>query len=125
MRKGKLFEGDVLLLEAFQEATLEDGKKVCEACLFELITEALKSGAQPSGVYDSQPVKLNTVFVGESKEYKIYLQDPMNGEIRRVDFGSKNGKRKNGSKPRRFRTVHKCGDPLDPYSQWSCLKNNT
>lgn len=125
MRKGKLFEGDVLIMEAFQEAVLDDGRKACEACLFELITDSIRNPRPQIGVYEAMKVKLNTVFSGDVKEYKIYVEDPQNSDIKRIDFGAKNGKRSNGSKPRRFRTVHKCGDPSDPKSQWSCLKNNT
>ncbi len=125
MRKGKLFEGNILIMEAFQDATLDNGRKACEACLFELITDSIRRPKQEVGVYEQMKVKLNTVFSGDVKEYKIYVEDPQNSDIRKIEFGSKNGRLSTGSKPRKFRTVHKCGDNTDLTSSWSCLKNNT
>ena len=125
MKEGKFYEGRALIVEAFQEATLDDGRKACEACLFELITSSIRNPTQDSGTYDSQTVKLNRVLSGDVKEYKIYVEDPEGHQIRRIDFGPKNGKKTNGSRPRRFRTVHRCGDLGDPKAQWSCLKDNT
>jgi len=126
MKKGKLFEGDVLLImETFQNATLEDGRAVCEACLFELITEAIKDPTKiKSGVYEGAPVKINKVFSGDVKKYKVFLLDPDSGEVRKVEFGKMNGKSNGKSKPRKFRTVHRCGDNSDLSNSWSCLNNS-
>jgi hypothetical protein len=123
MRKGKLFEGDILIMEAFHNATLDDGREVCEACLFELITEDIRKPKKQFGVYENARVKLNRVFSGDSKEYKIFVLDPDEGVVRKIDFGPINGKSPRGSKPRKFRTVHKCGDNSNPSHSWSCLKN--
>ena len=35
-----IYEGDDVILELFEGATLEEGDLVCEACLFEVLQEA-------------------------------------------------------------------------------------
>ena len=121
MRNGKLFEGNIMILEHFQDAQLDDGRKVCEACLFERITDAVHN---PSIIkkaeYNGSPVVINKPLKGQQRKWKIYLPDPLTSEIKRVDFGSVQISKK--EKPRRFRTVHKCGDPKDPKTHWSCLE---
>ena len=119
MREGKIYEGDILVMEAFQDATLDNGNKVCEACLFELITNNIRKPKDSTGEYEDTKVKLNKVFSGDVKEYKIYVQDPRSPDIvRKIDFG-KSAVRTNGNgKPRKFKTVHKCGHPSHA---WSCL----
>ena len=121
MRKGKLFEGNMIILEHFQEAVLDDGRKVCEACLFERITSTVRNPKLISkGDYEGSIVVLNKPLKGQIRRYKIYIPDPQTNKIRRVDFGSDNPSQ--SEKPRRFRTVHKCGDPSDPLTHWSCLE---
>tara|TARA_B100001094_G_C18179502_1_gene800006 strand:- start:2060 stop:2434 length:375 start_codon:yes stop_codon:yes gene_type:complete len=124
MRKGKLFEGDALLImETFQNATLENGRAVCEACLFELITESIENPSiiKP-GIYNKEPVKINKVLSGDIKKYKVFLIDPETGETKKVEFGKKNDNNNEKSKPRKFRTVHRCGENSDLSNSWSCLK---
>jgi hypothetical protein len=120
MRKGKLYEGNAMILEHFQNAQLEDGTPVCEACLFEKITSSIKSTSQNSGIYDGSQVMLNKPLKGKIRRYKIYLEDPRSSQVRRVDFGSDSLSSK--EKPRRFKTTHRCGDPRDPKTHWSCLE---
>ena len=120
MKKGKLYEGNVMILEHFQDAQLEDGSPVCEACLFEKIKASIKSPQKGKGVYEGAPVPLDRPLKGSTRRYKIYLQDPQTSEVRRVDFGAESLSSK--EKPRRFKTVHRCGDPRDPKTHWSCLE---
>jgi hypothetical protein len=122
MREGKIYEGDILIMEAFQDATLDNGMKACEACLFELITDGIRSPKNATGEYEEVRVKLNKVFSGDAKEYKIYVQDPRNPDItRKIDFGRSAVRTNGNGKPRKFKTVHKCGHPS---GAWSCLKNS-
>ena len=121
MKKGKVFKGNVLIMEQFQDAQLEDGRTVCEACLFEHINKCIRDrNSQRKSVYEGAAVVLNKPVRGSVKRYKIYIEDPRTSDVRRVDFGAKNLTSK--EKPRKFRTVHKCGDPNDPNSHWSCLE---
>ena len=70
MRKGKLFEGDIKLLEHFHNAILDDGRKVCEACLFERITSAVRNPSLVSnGEYDNVAVVLNKPLKGDMNYY--------------------------------------------------------
>ena len=122
MRQGKIYEGNALLLEAFQNAVLENGRPVCEACLFELLTESVRSNVQPSqNVYQGNSVVMNKPLHGDKRKYKIYLLDPRNAKVRKIDFGSVDLS-KNQQTTRKFRTIHKCGDSRDPDSHWSCLE---
>ena len=69
MREGKLFEGNILVLEAFQEATLDNGRHVCEACLFELINETIRNPDLSSEVlHDGHKIKTNHVYKGDVKK---------------------------------------------------------
>ena len=121
MKKGKLFEGNIMILEHFHNARLDDGRKVCEACLFERITDAIRNPSLVTKAdYKGNGVFINKPFKGNLRRWKIYLPDPITTEIKRVDFGSDQLSKKEN--PRRFRTVHKCGDPTDPKSHWSCLE---
>ena len=121
MRKSKLYEGDIMILEHFQGAHLEDGRRVCEACLFERISEAIKSTTQPTKAdYQDKPVVLNKIF-RDGEKYKIYLSDPQTSAIRKIVFGSVGLSSPKGA-PRKFRVKHNCGNSNDPNSPWSCLK---
>tara|TARA_R110000851_G_scaffold315887_2_gene478689 strand:+ start:6032 stop:6397 length:366 start_codon:yes stop_codon:yes gene_type:complete len=121
MRKSRIYEGDIMILEHFQDAHLEDGRRVCEACLFERISEAIKNTVHPTKAdYQDKPVVLNKIFRDEGK-YKIYLSDPQTSEIRKIVFGSI-GLSNNKATPRKFRVKHNCGDSNDPSAPWSCLR---
>ncbi len=72
MRQGKIYEGNALMLEAFQNAVLENGRPVCEACLFELLTESVKSNIQPNqNVYEDNNVIMNKPLRGDKRKYKM------------------------------------------------------
>ena len=123
MRQGKLFEGNILILEAFQAAELDSGEKVCEACLFELIVEAIKNPTmvKPAS-YDGAAVRLNTAHQGPNNKYCIYVEDPQTNDVRKIEFGDTSTDLKKSS-PRHFKTTHRCSnDSSSPRSHWSPLK---
>jgi len=118
MKEGKIYEGDILIMEVFQEAILDDGRKVCEACLFELITENIKNPRAPVVSYKESKVKLNTIYSGDEKQYKIHVVDPRDNKVRKIEFGNSIVKPNGNGKVRKFKTIHKC---RPPNSAWSCL----
>ncbi len=103
-------------------ASLEDETPVCEACLYELLSEATIEEAK----YHGRTVSLGKPMRGDVKKFKVFVRDPKTGNIKKVNFGDKNMRIKKSNPKRRksFRARHNCANP-GPRTKaryWSCRK---
>ena len=117
-----IYEGDDVILELFEGATLEEGDLVCEACLFEMLQEASCGCPNLMGeaVYQGKTVQLNKPTRGDVKKFKVYVNSgkkDKEGRVlaKKVNFGDKNMKIKKSNPKRRksFRARHKCHTAKD------------
>lgn len=105
-----------------EEASLDDGTLVCEACLQELLQDPVLEEAK----YHGKTVQLNKPSRGDVKKFKVFVKDPKTGNIKKVNFGDPNMRiKKNNPKRRKsFRARHHCKNP-GPKTKaryWSCKK---
>ena len=74
--------------------------------------------------YKGRDVKLNKPTKGDSKKYKVYVNNPKTGNVKKVEFGDPNMKIKRDDPARRksFRARHKCDQKKDKTTAgyWSC-----
>lgn len=128
-----IYEGNEVILELFEGATLEEGDLVCEACLFEMLQEASCGCPNLMGeaVYQGKTVQLNKPTRGDVKKFKVYVNSgkkDKEGRVlaKKVNFGDKNMKIKKSNPKRRksFRARHKCHTAKDKTTPryWSCKK---
>jgi hypothetical protein len=76
--------------------------------------------------YQGRTVKLNKPMSGDVKKFKVYVKDPKTGNVKKVNFGSKDHriKKSNPDARRSFRARHNCDNP-GPKTKaryWSCKK---
>lgn len=107
-----------------EEAVLEDGTPVCEACLMELLED--KNNLLEEAKYRGKTVTLNKPTRGDVKKFKVFVKDPKTGNIKKVNFGDPNMRIKKSNPKRRksFRARHNCKNP-GPKTKaryWSCKK---
>jgi hypothetical protein len=103
-------------------STLEDETPVCEACLYETLSEGLVEEAK----YHGKTVQLGKPTRGDVKKFKVFVKDPKTGNIKKVNFGDPNMRIKKSNPKRRksFRARHNCANP-GPRTKaryWSCKK---
>jgi hypothetical protein len=106
-------------------AVLEDGTLVCEACLYEDLTCGCPDKLEEAK-YQGRSVPLGKPMRGDVKKFKVYVRDPVTGNIKKVNFGDPNMKIKKSNPKRRksFRARHNCDNP-GPRTKaryWSCRK---
>jgi len=77
--------------------------------------------------YQGRDVELNKPMRGDVKKFKVYVRDPKTGNVKKVNFGSKEMeiKRDDPARRRSFRARHKCADKTlkkdgTTASYWSC-----
>lgn len=77
--------------------------------------------------YQGQEVELNQPMRGDVKKYKVYVTDPDTGNVKKVNFGSKEMeiKRDDPDARKSFRARHKCDqksskNDRDTAGYWSC-----
>tara|TARA_R110002167_G_scaffold120549_4_gene298470 strand:+ start:3706 stop:4086 length:381 start_codon:yes stop_codon:yes gene_type:complete len=97
---------------------------------FEIIDEDVFEEAE----YRGRKVKLNKPMRGDVKKFKVYVNDPKTGNVRKVNFGhggtsaKRRGektmriKKSNPARRRSFRARHKCDNPGSKLKAryWSC-----
>jgi hypothetical protein len=114
--------------EPLYEATVELRENVespaCFACLLEVMLQnkTLVTEAE----YRGRKVTLNKPMQGDVKKFKVYVQDPKTGNVKKVNFGDPNMRIKKHDPERRksFRARHNCDNP-GPKTKaryWSCRK---
>ena len=128
-----LYEGDVSILELFEDAMLEEGGHACGGCLFEMLQEASCGCPDLMGeaVYQGKTVQLNKPTRGDVKKFKVYVNSgkkDKEGRViaKKVNFGDKNMRIKKSNPKRRksFRARHNCKNPGPKWKAryWSCRK---
>jgi len=76
--------------------------------------------------YKGRKVKLGKPMRGDVKKYKVFVKDPKTGNVKKVNFGSKEMEIKRDDPARRksFRARHGCGTPRasdrTKAAYWSC-----
>ena len=76
--------------------------------------------------YQGREVKLGKPMRGDVKKYKVFVKDPKTGNVKKVNFGSKEMEIKRDDPARRksFRARHGCGTPRasdrTKAAYWSC-----
>jgi len=76
--------------------------------------------------YQGREVKLGKPMRGDTKKYKVFVKDPKTGNVKKVNFGSKEMEIKRDDPARRksFRARHGCGTPRasdrTKAAYWSC-----
>ena len=77
--------------------------------------------------YQGRDVELNQPMRGDVKKYKVYVTDPDTGNVKKVNFGSKDMeiKRDDPEARKSFRARHKCDqksakNDRDTAGYWSC-----
>jgi hypothetical protein len=74
--------------------------------------------------YKGRDVTLNKPTKGDSKKYKVYVNNPKTGNVKKVEFGDPNMeiKRDDPAKRKSFRARHKCDQKKDKTTAgyWSC-----
>ena len=105
------------------DATLEDGTPVCEACLYESLTCGCPDMLEEAD-YRGRKVPLGKPMRGDVKKFKVFVRDPKSGNVKKVNFGDKKMRIKKSNPKRRksFRARHKCSTAKDRTSAryWSC-----
>lgn len=76
--------------------------------------------------YKGRKVKLNKPMRGDVKKFKVYVKDPVTGNVKKVNFGDPEMRIKKSDPERRksFRARHNCDNP-GPKTKaryWSCKK---
>jgi hypothetical protein len=76
--------------------------------------------------YQGRTVPLGKPMRGDSKKFKVYVNNPKTGKVVKVNFGAKgmNIKKNNPVRRRAFRARHNCANP-GPRTKaryWSCRK---
>ena len=74
--------------------------------------------------YRGRKVPLGKPMRGDVKKFKVYVKDPSNGNIKKVNFGDPTMriKKSNPARRRSFRARHNCANP-GPRTKaryWSC-----
>lgn len=114
-----------VLVESVGDGTaiLEDGTPVCEACLYELLSNVDESVIEEAE-YQGRKVPLRKVMRGDRLKSKVYVKNPKTGRVKKIEFGDPNMRIKKSNPKRRksFRARHKCSQRKDPLtaSYWSC-----
>ncbi len=76
--------------------------------------------------YQGRQVPLGKPMQGDVKKFKVYVKDPLTGNVKKVNFGDPDMKiRKSNPKARKsFRARHNCDNPgpRDKARYWSCRK---
>ena len=76
--------------------------------------------------YQGREVPLNKPMRGDVKKSKVYVKDPVTGNVKKVNFGDKNMRIKKNIPGRRanFRARHNCDNPGSKLKAryWSCKK---
>lgn len=77
-------------------------------------------------VYQGRSVSLNKPMRGDVKKFKVYVNNPSTGNVKKVNFGDPNMRIKKSNPKRRksFRARHHCENP-GPKTKaryWSCRK---
>lgn len=106
-------------------AALDDGTPVCEACLYETMTCGCPDTLEEAE-YHGHKVPLGKPMRGDVKKFKVFVRDPKTGNIKKVNFGDKKMRIKKSNPKRRksFRARHNCANP-GPRTKaryWSCRK---
>lgn len=74
--------------------------------------------------YHGRDVELNKPMRGDQKKFKVYVKNPSTGNVKKVNFGSKEMEIKRDDPERRksFRARHKCdtADDKTTARYWSC-----
>lgn len=76
--------------------------------------------------YQGREVPLSKPMQGDVKKFKVYVKDPVTGNVKKVNFGDKTMRIKKSNPARRksFRARHNCANP-GPKTKaryWSCRK---
>jgi hypothetical protein len=76
--------------------------------------------------YQGREVALSKPMQGDVKKFKVYVKDPVTGNVKKVNFGDKTMRIKKSNPARRksFRARHNCANP-GPRTKaryWSCRK---
>ena len=104
------------------DAELEDGTPVCEACLYEELTCGCPDLLEEAK-YQGRTVPLGKPMKGDVKKSKVYVRRP-NGNVVKVEFGDPNMRIKKSNPKRRksFRARHNCDNPGPRWKAryWSC-----
>jgi len=105
------------------ETTIESNTEIVE--LLNFLKE--QSVDLDEVVYRGRSVKLNKPMRGDVKKFKVYVKNPVNGNIKKVNFGDPNMRIKKSNPKRRksFRARHHCDTNPGPKTKaryWSCRK---
>jgi hypothetical protein len=103
------------------ETTIESNTEIVE--LLNFLKE--QSVDLDEVVYRGRSVKLNKPMRGDVKKFKVYVKNPVNGNIKKVNFGDPNMRIKKSNPKRRksFRARHHCDTNPGPRTKaryWSC-----
>ena len=86
-----------------------------------------RDGELDEAEYQGRDVELNQPMRGDVKKFKVYVSDPDTGNIKKVNFGSKDMeiKRDDPDARKSFRARHKCDqksakNDRDTAGYWSC-----
>jgi len=90
-------------------------------------TESMDHSDLDEAEYQGRDVELNKPMRGDVKKFKVFVRDPKTGNVKKVNFGSKEMeiKRDDPARRRSFRARHKCADKTlkkdgTTASYWSC-----
>jgi hypothetical protein len=92
----------------------------------EAAIDAAQGLAMDEAEYQGRKVALGKPMQGDVKKFKVYVKDPVTGNVKKVNFGDKTMRIKKSNPARRksFRARHNCANP-GPRTKaryWSCRK---
>jgi hypothetical protein len=92
----------------------------------EMNIDAAQDLAMDEAEYQGRKVALGKPMQGDVKKFKVYVKDPVTGNVKKVNFGDKTMRIKKSNPARRksFRARHNCANP-GPRTKaryWSCRK---
>lgn len=133
-QKSAPVSGDVLQLIVNEEIVIEMPVVEHDDSSYTLGTDSVAEsffsacGCQlDEAEYQGREVELNQPMRGDVKKYKVYVTDPDTGNVKKVNFGSKEMeiKRDDPDARRSFRARHKCDQKTsksdrDTAGYWSC-----
>lgn len=110
--------GETEQLKDDQDAAVVAGK--------EAAIDAAQGLAMDEAEYQGRKVALGKPMAGDVKKFKVYVKDPVTGNVKKVNFGDKTMRIKKSNPARRksFRARHNCANP-GPRTKaryWSCRK---
>jgi hypothetical protein len=110
--------GETEQLKDDQDAAVVAGK--------EAAIDAAQGLAMDEAEYQGRKVALGKPMQGDVKKFKVYVKDPVTGNVKKVNFGDKTMRIKKSNPARRksFRARHNCANP-GPRTKaryWSCRK---